>query len=138
MSAISKALHSLKNLRNSPALAGWAEWHANNMGYRQIGLRFDDLVPEEHPHIEEALRRLPPMEFQDRNFRFKRAFALSLAKTVLAKEEWTTAQTVSHQLLDVPYLRPIIAQIEAEIATRENFENLSAIPAALLQRNRSS
>jgi hypothetical protein len=37
---------------------------------------------------------------------------------------------------DVPYLRPILDQVEHEVATRQNFDTMSKIPEALLKRNR--
>ncbi|KAI8927983.1 cytochrome b-c1 complex subunit 7 [Entophlyctis helioformis] len=127
-----KFLETLRSLRSSQALTGLAEWHANLMGYRQMGLRFDDLVPDESDLVQEALRRLPPREFQDRHFRFKRALNLSMLKTQAPREEWTTAAT------DIAYLSPYINLVEAEIQTKENFDNLDSIPAALRNRNRSS
>ncbi|KAL2914349.1 Cytochrome b-c1 complex subunit 7, mitochondrial [Polyrhizophydium stewartii] len=127
-----KLLESLKSLRTSKTFAAFNAWHANNMGYRKKGLRLDDLIPDEGPVVREALRRLPPHEFQERNFRFKRAIYLSLTKAELPKEEWTTAET------DIAYLRPYVDLVQAEIQTKENFDTMASIPAALLQRNRSS
>jgi hypothetical protein len=39
---------------------------------------------------------------------------------------------------DIPYLRPVIDQIESEVASHETFNNLSKIPEALKSRNKSS
>ncbi|KAH6565764.1 hypothetical protein BASA50_007850 [Batrachochytrium salamandrivorans] len=127
-----KVLESLRTLRNSPVFAKLGEWHSNNMGYRQMGLRYDDLIPDDGHLVKEALRRLPASEMQERNFRFKRALTLSLIKTEAPNEEWTTTSQ------DIPYLRPLIDLVEAEVATKENFDNLTSIPPALLKRNRSS
>ncbi|KAJ3123099.1 Cytochrome b-c1 complex subunit 7 [Nowakowskiella sp. JEL0407] len=102
------------------------------MGYRKMGLVYDDLIPEENALVQEALRRLPPREFQDRTFRFRTAFALDVTQTELPKEYHVTAET------DKPYLRPILAQVEREIATKQYFDNMTEIPAALAKRNRSS
>ncbi|KAJ3407853.1 Cytochrome b-c1 complex subunit 7 [Chytridiales sp. JEL 0842] len=125
-------LQSLRSLRTSKAFAGLAEWHANQMGYRKMGLRYDDLIPDETPIIQEALRRLPPRETQDRIFRFRRAIQLSSQQTVLEPVEWTKPEE------DIPYLRPIIDQVESEVASQEAFDNLTSIPEALKKRNRSS
>ena len=59
-----------------------------------LGLKYDDLIPEESEVVQEALRRLPPREFQDRLFRFKRAFALSGTQNVLPSSEWTKPEQV--------------------------------------------
>ena len=103
--------------------------YRNAMGYRQMGLLYDDLIPDEGELVQEALRRLTPHEYYERIFRFRRAINLSLKKEELPKEEWTTAEK------DVGYLRPIIQQVELEFATIQNFDNLE-IPEALKTRNR--
>ena len=90
------------------------------------------MVPDESPIVAEALRRLPPDEFQLRNFRFARAFNLNVSKAELPKDQWTTSET------DVAYLRPLISLVESEVALKEHFDNLTSVPAALKKRNRSS
>lgn len=47
------------------------------MGYRQLGLRYEDLLPEENDITQLALKRLPPKESYDRVFRLRRAFQVS-------------------------------------------------------------
>ncbi|KAJ3091903.1 Cytochrome b-c1 complex subunit 7 [Quaeritorhiza haematococci] len=125
-------LQSLKNLRNSKAVSGLSEWYSNQMGYRKMGLRFDDLIPDESDVVQQAVSRLPPKEFYDRVFRFRRALHLSGKQETLPPEMWTKPEQ------DVPYLRPIIEQIEAEMTTKQNFDQMVTIPAALLKRNRST
>ncbi|KAJ3325294.1 Cytochrome b-c1 complex subunit 7 [Blyttiomyces sp. JEL0837] len=125
-------LQSLRALRTNKAFASLGEWHANQMGYRKMGLKFDDLIPDEGDVVQEALRRLPPREFQERQFRFRRALQLSSTQNILDASEWTKASE------DTSYLRPIIEQVEAELVTKQNFDNLTSIPAALKKRNRSS
>jgi hypothetical protein len=39
-----------------------------------LGLRHDDLIPEENDTVQLALKRLPPKEAYDRVFRLRRAF----------------------------------------------------------------
>ncbi|KAJ3097927.1 DEAD-box type RNA helicase [Phlyctochytrium planicorne] len=82
-------LQSLRALSKSKTFQGLGEWHANQMGYRKLGLRFDDLIPDETEVVQEAIRRLPPREFQDRIFRFRRALNLSVAQSKLEQPEWT-------------------------------------------------
>jgi ubiquinol-cytochrome c reductase subunit 7 len=103
--------------------------YRNSMGYRQMGLVYDDLIPDEGELVQEALRRLTPDQYYERVFRFRRAINLSIKKEELPKEHWTTAEA------DVAYLRPIIQQLELELETSQNFDNLE-IPEALKNRNR--
>lgn len=43
-----------------------------------LGLRHDDLIPEENDTVQLALKRLPPKEAYDRVFRLRRAFQVLL------------------------------------------------------------
>ncbi|EEQ83618.2 ubiquinol-cytochrome c reductase subunit 7 [Blastomyces dermatitidis ER-3] len=95
-----------------------ANWHANASGYRQMGLRADDLIPEENDTVQLALRRLPPKEAYDRVFRIRRAFQLSIEHQLLPVEEQTKPEE------DVEYLSPIIREIERENKERAELDNL--------------
>ena len=53
---------------------------------------------EEDPVVKEAIRRLPPEEQDLRLFRLKRALDLSLKKSVLPREQWTSVEEVSHSI----------------------------------------
>ncbi|KAK3080143.1 hypothetical protein LTS18_003001 [Coniosporium uncinatum] len=105
-----------------PWLRNWmqplANWYSNNAGYRQLGLRADDLIPEENEVVLLALKRLPPKEAYDRVFRMRRAFQCSLAHQLLPKAEQTKPEE------DLPYLSPLIEEIEAEIKEREDLESM--------------
>ena len=59
-----------------------------------IGLMRDDILYETDV-VKEALRRLPPDLYDERNFRMSRAFHLSSSHTILPKEEWTKYEDVS-------------------------------------------
>ncbi|KAK6375971.1 Cytochrome b-c1 complex subunit 7, mitochondrial [Exophiala oligosperma] len=100
MSAPSLAPYILKR----PWLKRWmmplANWYADAAGYRRLGLRADDLIPEENDTVQLALKRLPPKEAYDRVFRLRRAFQ------------------------DRPYLSPIIEEIEAELKERADLESM--------------
>ena len=65
-----------------PWLSRWmiplSKWYATKMGYRQLGLKYEDLLPEETPAMQLALKRLPPKEAYDRVFRLRRAFQVCL------------------------------------------------------------
>ncbi|KAF4551640.1 Cytochrome b-c1 complex subunit 7-like protein [Elsinoe fawcettii] len=101
-----------------PWLKRWmqplANWYADASGYRKLGLRADDLIPEESDTVMLALKRLPPKEAYDRVYRLRRAFQCSLAHQLLPPNEHTKAEE------DVEYLSPIIREIERE--KRERFD----------------
>ncbi|EKG21453.1 Cytochrome d ubiquinol oxidase 14kDa subunit [Macrophomina phaseolina MS6] len=103
-----------------PWLRGWFQplsaWYTDLAGYRKLGLRADDLIPEESETVQLALKRLPPKEAYDRVFRMRRAFQCSLAHQLLPKDQHTKPEE------DTPYLSPIISEIEAEIKEREDLE----------------
>ncbi|RDW60876.1 cytochrome b-c1 complex subunit 7 [Coleophoma cylindrospora] len=96
-----------------------ANWYANAAGYRKLGLRADDLIPEESETVLLALKRLPQKEAYDRVFRLRRAFQCSLSHQLLPKEQQTKPEE------DTPYLSPIIAEIEAEAKERVDLEAMT-------------
>ncbi|KAI2638912.1 putative ubiquinol--cytochrome-c reductase [Hypomontagnella submonticulosa] len=98
-----------------------AKWYANAAGYRQLGLRADDLIVEENEKVIKALKRLPPKEAYDRVYRLRRAFQCSTAHQLLPKEEWTKPEE------DVPYLQPLIDQITAEEKEKHALDSLTII-----------
>ncbi|KIW52607.1 hypothetical protein PV05_08237 [Exophiala xenobiotica] len=118
MSAPSLAPYILRR----PWLKRWmmplANWYAEAAGYRRLGLRADDLIPEENDIVQLALKRLPPKEAYDRVFRLRRAFQCSLAHQLLPAEDQTKADE------DQPYLSPIIEEIEAELKERADLESM--------------
>ncbi|KAH6639771.1 cytochrome b-c1 complex subunit 7 [Boeremia exigua] len=105
-----------------PWLQRWmkplSNWYINAAGYRQLGLRADDLLPEENDVVHTALKRLSPQDAYDRVFRLRRAFQLSMSHQLLPKEEWTTNEQ------DFPYLTKYIEEIESEMAEREDLESM--------------
>ncbi|KAL2867877.1 ubiquinol--cytochrome-c reductase subunit 7 [Aspergillus lucknowensis] len=105
-----------------PWLKRWmtpiANWYTDAAGYRKLGLRADDLIPEENDTVQTALKRLPPKEAYDRIFRIRRAFQCSISHTLLPPEEHTKPSE------DVEYLSPIIREIEKEKAERADLDNL--------------
>ncbi|KAH8821137.1 cytochrome b-c1 complex subunit 7 [Xylogone sp. PMI_703] len=103
-------------LRN--LLTPMSNWYANAAGYRKLGLRQDDLIPEESDLVLQALKRLPPKEAYDRVFRLRRAFQCSLAHQLLPKDQHTKPED------DYPYLSPIIKELEAEAKERQEFDSL--------------
>ncbi|KAK3996678.1 cytochrome b-c1 complex subunit 7 [Cladorrhinum sp. PSN332] len=96
-------------------------WYTGASGYRQLGLRADDLISEENETVLKALRRLPPKEAYDRIYRLRRATQLSLQQKVLPKNEWTKAEE------DVPYLGPLLRLLDAELKERDALDTLAPI-----------
>lgn len=59
-----------------------------------LGLRYDDLLNEDHYEVREAVRRLPENEKNLRNYRLKRALDLDTKRMILSREEWTKPEEV--------------------------------------------
>ncbi|KAF2002716.1 14 kDa subunit of cytochrome bd ubiquinol oxidase [Amniculicola lignicola CBS 123094] len=103
-----------------PWLRKWVQplsnWYCNAAGYRQLGLRADDLIPEENDVVQLALKRLPPKEAYDRVYRLRRAIQCSVAHQLLPKDQWTKPEE------DTPYLTQIVEEVETEMKEREDLE----------------
>ncbi|KAJ9297895.1 hypothetical protein DTO271G3_4116 [Paecilomyces variotii] len=118
MSAPSLANYIVKRPALTRFLMPIAEWYTNAAGYRRLGLKFDDLIPEESESVQTAIKRLPPKEAYDRVFRLRRAFQLSLSHQLLPAAEQTKPEE------DVEYLSPIIREVEKEQAEREELDTI--------------
>ncbi|RMJ27008.1 hypothetical protein PHISP_02137 [Aspergillus sp. HF37] len=74
-----------------PWLKNWmmplAQWYTNAAGYRKLGLKADDLIPEENDTVQTAIKRLPAKEAYDRIFRIRRAFQCSVSHALLPPSE---------------------------------------------------
>ncbi|KAI8874825.1 14 kDa subunit of cytochrome bd ubiquinol oxidase [Backusella circina FSU 941] len=95
--------------------------YAGAAGYRQIGLRYDDLIAEESELVQEALRRMEiaePRAAYDRAFRIRVAQQCSLSHQLLPKDKWVT------EAQDIRYLQPYIDEVAAENAERAAFDNI--------------
>lgn len=57
------------------------------------GLHRDDTIYEDSD-VQEALRRLPENQYNERVFRIKRALDLSMKQQILPKEMWTKFEEV--------------------------------------------
>ncbi|RCI16016.1 hypothetical protein L249_1974 [Ophiocordyceps polyrhachis-furcata BCC 54312] len=95
-----------------------ANWYADAAGYRKLGLKYDDLIEEEREAVQIALKRLTPKEAYDRVFRIRRSTQLSYQHKLLPREQWTKPQE------DLPYLRPLVEEVEAELAEKDAFDAL--------------
>ncbi|CAI7629085.1 unnamed protein product [Penicillium pancosmium] len=119
MSAPSIANYIVKR----PWLKRWmtplANWYTDAAGYRKLGLKFDDLIPEESENVQKAIKRLPAKEAYDRVFRIRRAFQCSISHTLLPANEQIKPEE------DVEYLSPIIREVEKEAKERAELETLT-------------
>ncbi|XP_066601092.1 cytochrome b-c1 complex subunit 7-like [Prorops nasuta] len=91
----------------------WLEKAYYASGFHKYGLWRDDFFHEDrHPHVKEALRRLPQDTIDERNFRLVRAMTIDAQKKYLPEEQWTKLEN------DVLYLTPLIEEIEKEEAEK--------------------
>ncbi|KAJ2509262.1 Cytochrome b-c1 complex subunit 7 [Coemansia sp. RSA 2052] len=84
-------------------------------------MRYDDLLREETPIIQEAISRLSREEIDLRNYRHRRAFQLSLSHQELPSPQWTKAED------DVKYLQPLIEEVRQEYAERDAFNSMRTV-----------
>ena len=77
------------------------------------------MINEENETVTKALKRLDARQSYDRIFRIRRAMQCSLSHKLLPKSEWTKDEE------DVPYLSPIIAELEAEARERKELDTLT-------------
>ncbi|KAI8874123.1 14 kDa subunit of cytochrome bd ubiquinol oxidase [Ramicandelaber brevisporus] len=112
-------------IRKSPLLtklaAPLAKFYFAASGYRKLGLLHDDLIIEENPVVQEAIRRLPEDVKDGRAWRHRVALQLSLEHHELPKEKWTKFED------DVRYLQPYIDEVAAEFKEREMFDAMQAV-----------
>ncbi len=85
-----------------------------------IGLRYDDVLREETDIIREAVNRLPDNEGYERVYRMKCAFQYSLSHTIATKEGTLKPED------DIRYLTPIIDEVAAEFAEKDDFNNIKS------------
>ncbi|PWN47108.1 14 kDa subunit of cytochrome bd ubiquinol oxidase [Violaceomyces palustris] len=112
-----------KYIQQSPSLLRVikpvANAYANATGYRQVGLKYDDLIVEENPRVQKALKRLTERESYDRAYRLKQASHLSVLHRELPKDQWTPVGE------DKRYLTPLIDEIAAEESERAAWDTAS-------------
>ncbi|CCJ31163.1 unnamed protein product [Pneumocystis jirovecii] len=95
-----------------------AEGYVNLAGYRKIGLKYDDLIPEENDAMQSALKRLPKLEGYDRVYRLRIASQCSLAHTLLPEKQWVKAEE------DTRYIDPILQEVVNEMNERHDLDTL--------------
>ncbi|CEH17152.1 cytochrome bd ubiquinol oxidase [Ceraceosorus bombacis] len=88
------------------ALTPLAKAYAQSSGFRQLGLKYDDLLIEENDDVQKALKRLSPREQYDRAARLRAASQYSVLHRDASKEHWIKPEE------DVRYLQPIVDQVK--------------------------
>ncbi|RXG60993.1 cytochrome b-c1 complex subunit 7 [Armadillidium vulgare] len=107
-----------KNIRGTLiGSLGLRKWAHKASGYCKYGLYRDDCL-HEYPHVEEAIKRLPPNLTHERNWRILRAFDHSTRKVYLPKEEWVSYEE-DHE--KGRYLQPYIQEVLAELEEKKRW-----------------
>lgn len=110
-------------VRSSRTLKKWvaplAQWYANLMGYRKMGLKYDDLQQEGLPEVQRALGRLTQREYYDRVYRMKLSAHQSVLHKPLPKEQWMSAKE------DIRYLKPHIVGVLEEETERAAWDTMT-------------
>ncbi|KAF9232142.1 cytochrome b-c1 complex subunit 7, partial [Melanogaster broomeanus] len=101
-----------------PLVTPIALWYADLMGYRQMGLKYDDLQYFRPETVQQALGRLTPREAYDRAYRMKMSLHTSALHKPLPKEQWVSAKD------DVRYLKPHIEEVIKEEEERFTWDNM--------------
>jgi ubiquinol-cytochrome c reductase subunit 7 len=93
-------------------------WYKASVGaeLRRYGLRYDDLINEKDPDVQQALANLTPLEAELRQKRIKRAMDLDLKKTYLP-EELQSKEDVWN-----PYIRDRVKKIREERMERQTYD----------------
>ncbi|KAH7889783.1 cytochrome b-c1 complex subunit 7 [Phlebopus sp. FC_14] len=110
-------------IRSSRTLKKWvtpiAQWYADLAGYRQYGLKYDDLQVEEFPEVQRGLARLTPREAYDRAYRMKVSLHQSVLHKPLPKEQWLAPKD------DTRYLKPHIEAVIQEEEERAAWDSMT-------------
>ncbi|GAA5900679.1 ubiquinol--cytochrome-c reductase subunit 7 [Sporobolomyces salmoneus] len=121
MSALGPSLAS--SIKSSRGLYSFlkplADKYANLAGYRQHGLKYDDILIEENDVVQKALGRLPEREAYDRVYRLRVASQCAIMHEELPKDKQVKASE------DVRYFKPYVSEVEHENAERAKWDNAS-------------
>ncbi|GAA5836956.1 hypothetical protein JCM11251_004458 [Rhodosporidiobolus azoricus] len=89
---------------------------ASFSGWRQVGLKYDDILIEENDTVQTALGRLSERQSYDRAFRLRQASQCSIAHADLPKAQWVKPEE------DVRYLKPLVKEVEEEVSERTKWD----------------
>ncbi|CAN3376602.1 hypothetical protein DIURU_002649 [Diutina rugosa] len=87
-------------------------------GYREMGLKFDDIIIEETPIMQTALKRLPAEEKYARVYRQITAHQLALSHELLPAAKAVQPNQDNH------YLIPYILEAEKEAFEKAELDNI--------------
>ncbi|RCK54400.1 Cytochrome b-c1 complex subunit 7 [Candida viswanathii] len=87
-------------------------------GYREMGLKFNDLLLEETPVMQTALKRLPDDLSYSRNYRILTAHQLALSHHLLPAGKGVKPEEDTH------YLIPYILEAEKEAFEKAELDNI--------------
>ncbi|CAI5760606.1 unnamed protein product [Candida verbasci] len=87
-------------------------------GYREMGLKFNDLLQEESPVMQKALKRLPEDVSYARVNRLITAHQLSLSHHILPADKAVKPEEDDH------YLIPYILEAEKEAFEKAELDNI--------------
>lgn len=96
--------------------------YTNLAGYRNLGLKTEDLFIEENEVVKTALSRIPAEESYKRVYRIAVAFQASLTQQLAAPADRISPEE------DTSYLVPYLLEAEAQIKEREELDNLTVKP----------
>ncbi|KAG7662122.1 QCR7 [[Candida] subhashii] len=109
-------------IRSRPILAKIfipiAKTYASYAGYREMGLKLNDLFAEETPVMQKALSRLPEAESYARNFRILTAHQCALTHSLLPADKAIQPEEDTH------YLLPYILEAEKEALEKAELDNM--------------
>ncbi|WFD19321.1 Cytochrome b-c1 complex subunit 7 [Malassezia caprae] len=121
----SKSISLANFIKSSPSLLKLvqpvANAYANVAGYRQMGLKYEDLIVEENQQMQKALSRLSSSESYDRAYRFRRAVQCSILQRDLPKEQWTKPEE------DNNYVTPLLEEIQAADDERAAWDTMKVV-----------
>ena len=86
MSIVGKYLLKIPFVHSMVSRAARAYQASVGAELKKYGLRYDDLLNEYDPEVQQALSQLSPLEMELRNKRLKRAIDLDVKKTYLSEE----------------------------------------------------
>lgn len=87
-------------------------------GYREMGLKFNDILLEETPIMQTAIRRLPADLSYSRNYRILTAHQLALSHQLLPAEKAVKPEEDDH------YLIPYILKLKRKLLKKLNWITL--------------
>jgi len=114
--SVFRASRALSSAKPSAMMDTFSNWYIKASGYREYGLRSEDLIREELPGVKEALRRMPQEYLDERFFRIKRAMQASLLHAPLPKELHTP------ELEDTKTLVEMIKITQMELEEKKAFD----------------